>query len=164
MSSAICSGVRRSMRCSAAKTLFSRAISSASPSRARRMSKGSCSVVVTVPAPECRGRAPAPHASLPKAVVGALYTRRRCKSELTHEAAIENPHASFALHRFEDERGDRLSVERGGEILEVALRNRDACCEWSEGKSIARPIRRRERREEPAVKCAAQRNDLVFYF
>ena len=84
----------------------------------------------------------------------------RQRAQLAHEAVVEHAHAALALHRLEDQRRDRLGVEHDREVLEVALDDRHAARERAERRAVARPIGRRERREQAAVECAAQRDDV----
>ena len=69
----------------------------------------------------------------------------RERAQLAHEAGVEHAHAALALHRLDDQRRDRLGVQRDREILDVALDDRDARRERTERHAIRRTIGRRER-------------------
>ena len=84
----------------------------------------------------------------------------RERVELADEAAVQHAHAALALHRLEDDRRHGLRIEDDGEIVDVALDDGHAAGERTERRAIARPIRRGERREQPPVKCAAERDDV----
>ena len=74
---------------------------------------------------------------------------------------VDHANAALALDRLDDQRGDRVLVERGVELLEIALEDRDPRGERTERQSVAGTIGRGEGAEEPAVEGAAQRDDLV---
>src|SRR4051812_14399591 len=74
---------------------------------------------------------------------------------------VDDANATLSLDGFDDQCSDRILVQRGVELLEIPLEDRDARGERPEGKSIARPVGRGERAEQPSVEGAAQCDDLV---
>ena len=87
--------------------------------------------------------------------------RLRHGSQLTQESVVDDAHTAFTLDWFDDQGGDRVLVERGVQLLEVAFEDRDARRERAEGQPVAGTVGRRERPEQPTVERAAQRDDLV---
>jgi hypothetical protein len=85
----------------------------------------------------------------------------RHSAQLAQEAGVDDANAALPLDRLDDQRGDRVGVERGIELLEIALEDRDPGGEWAERQSVAGSVGRRERAEEPSVERAAQRDGLV---
>src|SRR5262249_26673446 len=88
----------------------------------------------------------------------ALFRER---THFTHEARVEHAHATLTLYRLENQRRRRLCIERGGDVVDVALEDRDAPGERTERNAIVRTVGRSERPEQTAVERAAQREDLV---
>src|SRR6266849_5367555 len=83
-------------------------------------------------------------------------------TKAAEKIGIEYAHSSFALDRLDDQSRNRLSLEGGIEIAEVALTYRDPAGEWAKRCAIRGTIGSGERREEPAVKASTQGYDLDF--
>jgi hypothetical protein len=85
----------------------------------------------------------------------------RQRAQLAQEPGVEHAYAALPLHRLDDQRGGGLHVQSGRDVVEVALDDRHAWCEWTERQPVSRPVRCRKRREEPSVERATERYDLM---
>src|SRR5205823_4277041 len=86
------------------------------------------------------------------------------RAQLGEKTRIEDANTTFALNRLDDDRGGRVRAENDRKILDVSLAYRNTGGERSKRLAVRRTIRCSEGREQPTVKCATQRDDLVLGF
>ena len=82
-------------------------------------------------------------------------------AQLAQQSSIDHTHATLALHRLQNQRGDRVLIQRGIELGEITLENGYARNEWPERNSVGRPVGGGQRSKKSTMKRATQGKNLM---